>query len=55
MTLSDAMLAMEICSPGAPDVPGVWAGPVATAFRTALASDTPPAVCQSCALYRGTF
>jgi MoaA/NifB/PqqE/SkfB family radical SAM enzyme len=41
--------------PGAPDVPGVWAGPVATAFRTALASDTPPAVCQSCALYRGTF
>ena len=30
-------------------------GPVATAFRTALASDTPPAVCQSCALYRGTF
>lgn len=40
---------------GGPDVPGVWAGPAATAFRTALASDTPPTVCQSCALYRGTF
>lgn len=41
--------------PAKPDVAGVWAGARAQAFRTALASGTPPAVCQSCALYRGTF
>lgn len=32
-----------------------WAGEAAQAFRAALASDRPPAVCRSCALYRGMF
>ncbi|HRO60085.1 MAG TPA: radical SAM protein [Burkholderiaceae bacterium] len=32
-----------------------WHGEAAQAFRQALASDEPPAVCRSCALYRGTF
>ncbi|HEY0879654.1 MAG TPA: radical SAM protein [Zeimonas sp.] len=32
-----------------------WNGEAANAFRTSLASDDPPAVCRSCALYRGTF
>jgi radical SAM protein with 4Fe4S-binding SPASM domain len=32
-----------------------WHGSVAQGFRAALASDAPPAVCRSCALYRGTF
>jgi MoaA/NifB/PqqE/SkfB family radical SAM enzyme len=33
----------------------VWSGEEYEAFRTALASDTPPAVCRSCAVYKGTF
>jgi MoaA/NifB/PqqE/SkfB family radical SAM enzyme len=32
-----------------------WQGPAAQAFRAALDSAQPPAVCRSCALYRGTF
>ncbi len=32
-----------------------WHGEAARAFRQALASEQPPAVCRSCALYRGTF
>jgi radical SAM protein with 4Fe4S-binding SPASM domain len=32
-----------------------WHGEAAQAFRTALASDDPPHVCRSCALYRGHF
>jgi MoaA/NifB/PqqE/SkfB family radical SAM enzyme len=32
-----------------------WHGAPAQEFRAALASDHPPAVCQSCALYQGTF
>ncbi len=32
-----------------------WHGAAAQAFRAALASDAPPSVCRSCALYRGTF
>lgn len=32
-----------------------WQGRAAQAFRAALAGPTPPSVCQSCALYRGTF
>jgi MoaA/NifB/PqqE/SkfB family radical SAM enzyme len=32
-----------------------WHGEPAQAFRRALASDSPPAVCRSCALYKGTF
>lgn len=42
----------------APDGPGVlarWHGRAAQAFRAALADDAPPAVCRSCAFYRGTF
>ncbi|MBK1689606.1 radical SAM protein [Rubrivivax gelatinosus] len=33
----------------------VWRGDAAQAFRTALASPRPPAVCRSCALYEGRF
>ena len=32
-----------------------WHGEAAQAFRHALASDEPPAVCRSCALYQGRF
>lgn len=32
-----------------------WHGEPARAFRAALASDTPPTPCRSCALYRGEF
>jgi MoaA/NifB/PqqE/SkfB family radical SAM enzyme len=32
-----------------------WHGETAQAFRLALESETPPAVCRSCALYRGAF
>ena len=35
--------------------PAVWHGDVAQDFRARLASDEPPEVCRSCALYRGTF
>jgi len=33
----------------------VWDGEPYEAFRRALDSDEPPAVCRSCAVYRGTF
>jgi radical SAM protein with 4Fe4S-binding SPASM domain len=33
----------------------VWRGEDYEAFRTALTSPTPPAVCAGCAMYRGTF
>ncbi len=36
-------------------VSAVWNGTSAQAFRARLASDEPPEVCQSCAIYRGTF
>lgn len=32
-----------------------WHGEAAQAFRAALASELPPEVCRSCALYHGTF
>ena len=32
-----------------------WHGDAAQGFRSALASDTPPSVCRSCALYHGRF
>ncbi|MFZ5519742.1 MAG: radical SAM/SPASM domain-containing protein [Pseudomonadota bacterium] len=32
-----------------------WHGATAQAFRQALGTDQPPAVCRSCALYHGTF
>lgn len=32
-----------------------WHGATAQAFRAALASDLPPQICRSCALYHGTF
>jgi len=33
----------------------IWNGPAYRTFRDALASDEPPAVCRSCAVYTGTF
>jgi hypothetical protein len=33
----------------------IWRGAAHERFRDALASDTPPAVCEGCAVYRGTF
>jgi hypothetical protein len=36
-------------------VQAVWNGKAYTDFRKALASDTPPDVCRSCAVYRGEF
>jgi MoaA/NifB/PqqE/SkfB family radical SAM enzyme len=41
--------------PGEPHLLERWEGPPAQAFRAALDSDEPPAVCRSCALYHGTF
>jgi MoaA/NifB/PqqE/SkfB family radical SAM enzyme len=37
------------------DLASRWHGPAAQSFRAALAGDDPPAVCRSCALYRGEF
>jgi MoaA/NifB/PqqE/SkfB family radical SAM enzyme len=46
-------------SPGTPTNAGSlldrWHGEAAQAFRAALASESPPQVCKSCALYHGTF
>jgi MoaA/NifB/PqqE/SkfB family radical SAM enzyme len=46
-------------SPGTPTDAGSlldrWHGEAAQAFRATLASDSPPQVCKSCALYHGTF
>lgn len=36
-------------------VEGVWNGEAYRRFRGQLASDTPPAICASCAIYNGTF
>lgn len=58
--------AMPCCMVGTPDranlgnvarqgVQAVWNGKAYTDFRTALASDQPPEVCRSCAVYRGEF
>lgn len=58
--------AMPCCMIGTPDrvnfgrvteqgVDAVWRGAGYEAFRVALASDAPPDVCRSCALYRGVF
>lgn len=59
-------LAMPCCMIGTPDrlnfgdagargVETVWHGPDYQAFRDRLASDDPPDICRSCALYHGTF
>jgi MoaA/NifB/PqqE/SkfB family radical SAM enzyme len=40
---------------GAPAMLAAWQGTAAREFRRALASDQPPRVCRTCALYRGTF
>lgn len=59
-------LAMPCCMVATPDrvnfgshvehgVDAVWNGDAYQAFRMALASDTPPEVCQSCAVYTHTF
>ena len=58
--------AMPCCMVGTPDranlgnmaqrgVQAVWDGPAYVEFRRALASDAPPDVCRSCAVYKGVF
>lgn len=41
--------------PAQPKLLQRWHGEAARSFREALASEDPPAVCRSCALYHGTF
>jgi MoaA/NifB/PqqE/SkfB family radical SAM enzyme len=64
--LSYEGLAMPCCMVATPDrvhfgnlaeqgAAAVWNGGAYQAFRARLDSDNPPDVCQSCALYRGTF
>ena len=59
-------LAMPCCMVGTPDranfgnmtvegVPAIWSGDAYAAFRGALDSEEPPAVCRSCAIYNRTF
>jgi hypothetical protein len=36
-------------------VEAVWNGPAYARFRAALASGTPPEICRTCSLYRGSF
>jgi radical SAM protein with 4Fe4S-binding SPASM domain len=59
-------LSMPCCMISTPDrlnfgdvaargVADVWNSPSYEAFRQQLASDEPPEVCRSCAVYRGTF
>lgn len=59
-------LAMPCCMVSTPDrinfgnmadrgVKAVWDSQRFTAFREQLASDTPPEICNSCAIYNGTF
>jgi radical SAM protein with 4Fe4S-binding SPASM domain len=40
---------------GESSIEAVWNGTPAQAFRAALAGDTPPQICRSCALYHGEF
>jgi MoaA/NifB/PqqE/SkfB family radical SAM enzyme len=58
--------AMPCCMVATPDrinfgsmaaegVAQIWNGAAYSAFRTALSSSTPPAVCSGCAVYNGTF
>ncbi|HET6884017.1 MAG TPA: radical SAM protein [Pirellulales bacterium] len=37
------------------DLAAVWHSPAYESFRRQLASDTPPEICRSCAIYSGTF
>jgi MoaA/NifB/PqqE/SkfB family radical SAM enzyme len=59
-------LAMPCCMVATPDrinfgslaergVEAIWNGPEYQAFRAALASETPPEVCRTCAVYAHTF
>jgi MoaA/NifB/PqqE/SkfB family radical SAM enzyme len=59
-------LAMPCCIVATPDranfgsmrdegVATIWNGPQYDAFRTQLASDEPPAICKTCAVYSQTF
>lgn len=45
----------NVFDPRSPGLAARWHGDDANAFRSALASDSPPDVCRGCALYRGTF
>ena len=40
---------------GKEGVQNIWNGDAYRHFRGQLASDTPPSICQSCAIYNGTF
>jgi radical SAM protein with 4Fe4S-binding SPASM domain len=59
-------LAMPCCMVATPDranfgnmaeagVKEIWNNPAFQDFRNQLSSDTPPAICQSCSVYSGTF
>lgn len=59
-------LSMPCCMIATPDrmnfgsmaergVAAIWKGPEYQQFRAALASDSPPEICQSCSVYTGTF
>jgi radical SAM protein with 4Fe4S-binding SPASM domain len=59
-------LSMPCCMISTPDrmnlgdvrergVAAVWRSPAYESFRLQLASDTPPEICRSCAVYSGTF
>jgi MoaA/NifB/PqqE/SkfB family radical SAM enzyme len=40
---------------GERSIADIWTGEEYERFRAELASDTPPAICQSCAVYKGSF
>ena len=48
-------LILTLAGVAARDFAAIWHGDAYTAFRAELASETPPAVCRSCAVYSGTF
>jgi hypothetical protein len=46
---------MTLGDMGKDGVENVWNGQMCRRFRGQLASDTPPSICASCAIYNGTF
>jgi len=53
MVMGDDRVAMGDL--GEADLAEIWRGKAYADFRSALSSDTPPAVCAGCSLYRRTF
>ena len=53
MVMGDDRVAMGDL--GEADLADIWRGQAYADFRAALSSDTPPAVCAGCSLYRRTF